>query len=442
MLDKLANVKKLSPQLIKIIANTGWLFLDRILRMGLGLFVGVWVARYLGVEQFGVFNYSIAFAALFSTVAKLGLDNILVRRIVHKPENSNQLLGTVFGLKILGGFISALLAIGSIVMFKHDDYLTISLVAILASVGIFQAFDTIDLWFQSQVQSKYTVIAKNTAFIAIALLKITLINIHAPLQAFAWSTLAESCLGAVGLIIIFNISGYSLRSWSLDLSLAKILLKESYPLIFAGLSVIIYMKVDQIMLGEMIGKDAVGIYSAAARISEVWYLIPVAISSSVSPAIFAAKEINEALYYRRIEKLTQTLVLISLVIALPMSFLSKTVIVTLFGEEYAAAAPILAIHIWASLFVFLGVAVTSWYISEGLTNLALCRSLIALVINILLNLLLIPLYTGVGAAIATVISYAVGHVFANATHHKTRKIFMIQVKSLLNLFTNNRTSKD
>jgi PST family polysaccharide transporter len=436
MLSKLNFKKKLSflkssDRLRKIIANTGWLFADRILRMGVGLFVGVWVARYLGVEQFGVFNYATAFVALFSTLSTLGLDAIVVRSIVREPEKRAEILGTAFWLKLLGGVAALLLAVSSIILVRHDDQLTISLVAILSSVGIFQAFDTIDLWFQSQVQSKYTVIAKNTAFVITALVKVTLISIQAPLIAFAWAGLGEVSLGAIGLIISYRVRGYSPWLWPWSSPLAKTLLKESWPLILSGVTIMIYMRIDQIMLGQMIGDKAVGLYSAATRISEVWYFIPMAMASSVSPTIYAAKEVSESLYYRRIEQFLRLLSWLSIVLAVPMSFLSGTIITVLFGKSYEASASILAIHIWASLFVFMGVGTSSWFIAEGLTQFALRRTIIGAITNVFLNIFLIPAYGGVGAAIATVISQAFASFLSNATHPKTRKIFNLQVKSLI-----------
>ncbi len=436
MLSRLDIKKKLSllkssDKLRGIIANTGWLFADRILRMGVGLFVGVWVARYLGVQQFGVFNYATAFVALFSTLSTLGLDAIVVRSIVREPEKRAEILGTAFWLKLFGGVAALVLAVSSIILVRHDDQLTISLVAILSSVGIFQAFDTIDLWFQSQVQSKYTVIAKNTAFVIIALVKVTLISIHAPLIAFAWTSLGEVGLGAIGLIISYRVRGYSPWLWPWSLPLAKTLLKESWPLILSGVTIMIYMRIDQIMLGQMIGDKAVGLYSAATRISEVWYFIPMAIASSVSPAIYAAKEVSESLYYRRIEQFLRLLSWLSIVVAVPMSFLSGTIITVLFGKSYEASASILAIHIWASLFVFMGVGTSSWFLAEGLTQFALRRTIMGAITNVFLNIFLIPTYGGVGAAIATVISQAVASFLSNATHPKTRKIFKLQVKSLV-----------
>ena len=436
MLNKLNFKKKLSflkssDKLRGIVANTGWLFADRILRMGVGLFVGVWVARYLGVQQFGVFNYATAFVALFSTLSTLGLDAIVVRSIVREPEKRAEILGTAFWLKLFGGVAALILAVSSIILVRHDDQLTISLVAILSSVGIFQAFDTIDLWFQSQVQSKYTVIAKNTAFVITALVKVALISFHAPLIAFAWAGLGEVSLGAIGLILSYRVRGYSPWLWPWSLPLAKTLLKESWPLILSGVTIMIYMRIDQIMLGQMVGDKAVGLYSAATRISEVWYFIPMAMASSVSPAIYAAKEVSESLYYRRIEQFLRLLSWLSIVVAVPMSFLSGTIITVLFGKSYEASASILAIHIWASLFVFMGVGTSSWFIAEGLTQFALRRTITGAITNVFLNIFLIPAYGGVGAAIATVISQAFASFLGNATHPKTRKIFNLQVKSLI-----------
>ena len=430
-IKKKLSLLKSSDRFRGIIANTGWLFADRILRMGVGLFVGVWVARYLGVQQFGVFNYATAFVALFSTLSTLGLDAIVVRSIVREPEKRLQILGTAFWLKLFGGIAALVLAVSSIIVVRHDDQLTISLVAILASVGIFQTFDTIDIWFQSQVQSKYTVIAKNTAFVITALIKVILISIHAPLIAFAWTALGEVGLGAIGLIISYRVRGYSPWLWPWSSPLAKTLLKESWPLILTGVTIMIYMRIDQIMLGQMIGDKAVGLYSAATRISEVWYFIPMAIASSVSPAIYAAKEVSESLYYRRIEQFLRLLSWLSIVLAVPMSFLSGTIITVLFGKSYEASASILAIHIWASLFVFMGVGTSSWFIAEGLTQFALRRTIIGAITNVFLNIFLIPAYGGVGAAIATVISQAFASFLSNATHPKTRKIFNLQVKSLI-----------
>jgi polysaccharide transporter, PST family len=435
MLSKLKTINfskfKSRSGLLAIIANTGWLFADRILRMGASLVVGVWVARYLGVQQYGLFNYALAFVALFSPVFTLGLDDVVVRHLVRQSSNKEEILGTTFWLKFLGGIASVLLAVSTMFFLGEHEKLKIWLVAILGIAGIFRASDTIELWFQSQVKSKYTVIAKNIAFLLNSAIKIVLILTKAPLLAFALATLAEFAMSAIGLLIVYQLKGSSLWLWRWSVAAAKTLLKESLPLIFSGFAIMIFMRIDQVMLGQMIGDSEVGVYSAAVRVSEIWYFIPGAIVSSVAPAIYAAKEKSESLYYQRIGQLFSLMTCISLAIALPMSFLSDKIIMVMFGSGYAEAGRILAVHIWTSLFVFMGLATSPWFIAEGLNHVSLGKTLFGAILNIILNLLLIPKYSGLGAAIATIISQAAAAFICNAFDSRTQKIFKIQVRSLI-----------
>jgi polysaccharide transporter, PST family len=426
-LDKFRN----RPNLHIIIANIGWLFLDKIVRMGVGLYITLYIARYLGASQFGTFNYAIAFAAMFSPIATLGLDAVVIRYLVNDVSSKQQILPTVFWLKLIGSLGALFLSVGSIYLFRHNDALTISLVAVLTGVGVVQTFDTIDIWFQSQVESKYTVVAKNSAFILTALLRVMLIESKAPLIAFAIAGLVEAGLGALGLVILFKARGNTLNFWQGDTSLAKKLLKESWPLILSGLSIMIYMRIDQIMLGQMIGEKAVGIYSAATRISEIWYFIPTTIASSIAPSIYAAKKISEQVYYQKIRRFIRSMVFVAIIIAIPMTFLSSFVVTTLFGNEYIEAGGILAVHIWAAVFVFMGVATSPWFNAEELNHLSFHRTFLGAVINVGLNLVLIPAYGGIGASVATVISQAFASFLSNIISPETRTIFKVQLRALL-----------
>jgi len=191
------------------------------------------------------------------------------------------------------------------------------------------------------------------------------------------------------------------------------------------------MKIDQVMLEHMVGNTAVGVYSAAIRISEVWYFIPMSIVASVTPTLIEARKVSFPLYYYRLANLFRLMSAIALGIAVPMTLASGFVARTLYGSQYEGVAPILAIHIWAALFVFLGVAQGPWNINEGLTKLALARTLTGAASNIFLNILLIPRYGAIGAAIATAISYALAAVFLNALSKKTQSIFLLQLRSMM-----------
>lgn len=430
IISQYLKLLKNSPEFLQTINNISWLFADRIVRMGMALLVGVWVARYLGVESYGTLNYASAFVDLFGTFSSLGLSSLVIRTIVEASTDRDTILGTTFCLQIGGGIFSIIITILASLFFDFSDPIIVPLIIILSVISLFKAFDTIEIWFQSQVQSKYTVIAKNSAFILLALIKLLLTQLKAPLIAFAWAALAEFAVSAMGLILAYQFQGFSITAWKWSVDLAKRLLREGWPLALSGLAIVIYMKIDQVMLGSMIGSEAVGLYAAATKISEIWYFIPVAIVSSVAPSIYQAKKENdELLYYNKITNLLKSLNLISLIIVLLMIFLAKPLILFLFGQDFIKSELILSIHIWAIIFVSMGVAVSPWFTAESLTNLLFYRTFSGAVANILLNLILIPTYAEVGAAIATILSYSISDFFYHAINPKTRKLFFIQFKS-------------
>ena len=433
ILDMLPNFIKTRLEgrtgLQKVIGNTGWLAGDKVLRMGVGLLVNIWVVRYLGPARFGLLSYSTAFVALFSAFATLGLDGIVVRELVRTPADSPEILGSALMMRAMGGVLTLFVSVIAIVLLRRGDLLSFWMVAIIAAGTIFQSLDVVDFWFQSQVQSKYTVIAKNAAFLMSALVKGCLILSHAPLLWFAGAALLEVVLGAAGLLIAYRRSGGHISSWQRSIGRCRSLLADSWPLILSGFSIAVYMKIDQVMLGDMAGDKVVGIYSSAVRLSEIWYFVPMIIVSSVYPSVIQAKMTDEGLYYRRIQRLFCLMAALSLAIAVPMTFMSTWIVVVLFGSSFAAAGPVLAIHIWASLFVFFAVAQSPWDLAENLTKLALFRIASGAVLNIVLNLFLIPAYGALGSAIATVISQAFAAVILNVVHEKTRRIFVFQLKA-------------
>jgi PST family polysaccharide transporter len=434
-------IGQLTPAVRKVLDNTAWLLIDRVVRMGLGLLVGIWIARYLGPTQYGILSFAISFVALFGTMSTLGLEGIIVRHLVAGGGDSNEILGTAFALRMLGGILVPLLAIACIYITVPNDPITLLLVSLL-SVGLFfQAFDTIDVYFQSQVQSKLTVWAKNAAFLLAAGIRVFLVHAKAPLWSFAAAQVVELALGALGLMTIYRWRGGQVSMWRARRWRAIQLLRQSWPVILAGMAIMIYSRIDMVMLRFMQGDAAVGLYATATRISEVWYFVPVAIVSSVSPAIIRTKD-NPVIYYERIGKLFSVMSLIALVIGSGIALSSHWIIHTLYTDAFREAAPVLAVHIWASLFVFLGLAQGPWDIAQNLLKLSFYRTLAGAIGNVLLNFVLIPKYSAMGAAVATVISYAIAAVFANAFDARTRPIFLLQLRSIFpgQLFTAHKSS--
>ena len=410
------------PGFQKVLSNTGWLFLDKIFRMGVGLLVIVWMARYLGPEQYGLFSYACAFVVLFSSIANLGLDGIVIRNIVRDPSCAEGTLGTAFVLKLVGGVVALLLSVGSIILLRHGETLTYWLVGITAAGMIFQAFDTIDFWFQSQIQSKCVVYARNVAFILVTIIKIALILAKAPLIAFAWAGLAEIAIGSMGLVIVYQAKGQNIKTWVSNLAYGRNLLRDSWPLILSGIMIMIYMRIDQVMIGNMVGNAEVGIYSAAVRLAEAWYFIPMTVVGSVFPSIVEAKTISEELFYGRLQKLYNLMALMGYAVALPVTFIGEWLVTLLFGAAYARAGPMLSVLIWAGIFTNLGVARSSFLTTMNWTRIHFMTVSLGCIVNVALNYLLIPVYGGMGAVAASCVAYwfaAHGACFVYKPLHKT-----------------------
>lgn len=409
--------------------NTSWLMGHRILSMVVALFVGVYVARYLGPEGFGLLSYAGSFAGLFTAIATLGLDGIMVRELVKNPDRRDELLGTAFWLKA-GGAIFMWIGISAAIPFTHNDNQTNIIIAIIAFGVIFQSFNVIDFNYQAEIKSKYVVYAQLTSLVISSVIKLALICTMASIVWFACVFLLDAVVQSIGLTALYLKNTGKMWSWKWRWETAKELLTDSWPLILSGIVISIYMKIDQVMIKEMLGTEQVGHYAAAARLSEAWYFIPMAITSSVFPAIINAKKQNKSFYYKRLQKLYDLMVWLAVAIALPTTFLAPWVIQVLYGVAFFPAADVLSLHIWAGVFVFLGVANGRWIIAENLQYIATIRSSSGAIVNVVLNIVLIPSYGIKGAAIATLLSILVASHFSFLFINKARPVFMMQNRSI------------
>jgi O-antigen/teichoic acid export membrane protein len=266
------NKINISPGFKRYFANTSWLMGHRVLSMIVALFVGVYVARYLGPERFGLLSYAGSFVGLFTALATLGLDSIMVRELVNAPERRDELLGTAFWLKA-GGAILMWIGIAAAIPFTHNDTQTNILIIIIAFAVIFQAFNVIDFNYQSEVKSKFVVYAHLVSFIISSVIKLVLVWISAPLVWFACVFLLDAVVHAVGLTAMYLKNTGKIWYWKWRWETAKELLRDSWPLILSGMVISIYMKIDQVMIKEMLGSEQVGYYAAAVRLIKNGYAI-------------------------------------------------------------------------------------------------------------------------------------------------------------------------
>ncbi len=432
MLNRLVKAGKINPEHLNIISNTGWLFSSKVFRILISLLISTWIARYLEPVRFGTLQYALAFCSFFVPLSTSQLRPVVTRELVRYPDEKNSLLGTAVILQLMGGFLAATLSIISILIFAPEDTTTSLLVAILSLKFIFNSFQQpIEAWFESQVSSRFTVLASNIAFTIVTALEILLVLSQAPVFAFAGVTVLESMLLGLGLIHFYQKNNSDLLKWHFNFDKIRALLKESFPLILSSTAYILYLNIDRVMLGNMVGPQAVGIYSSAATISESLTFLPVIICSSLYPLIIQSQNLGGKLYQARLQKFYDLISALAYIVIIILFPLSGSIIIRLYGNAYESATPILAIYIWSSLFAFVGIAQTKWIITEGLQKYNFYSRLAGLISNILLNLLLIPFYQGIGAAIATIISYAIGGYLFFFFIPQTRPNAVLMTKSFL-----------
>ena len=409
------------------------LFVGRVGSLLIKMIVGINVANYLGRGSNGILTGGVTYIYFFSAIATLGLDQFIVKELHQFPDNRDQILGTSFWMKVLAalGCIPLIWLAYHIYPAKGTPY---SYVLIFSSIGVIQAFTVIDAYFQSQVQSKYIMQVQVIGNLVSATIKLGLIYLKMPLLYFVYAYAFDFLLLSIGYYLTYQRKGRSIFKWTYNSSLAKKLLTYSWPLIISGIMVSLFMKIDQIMLQNMSGVKESGAYNTVASLSEAWNFVPIVIVTSLFPAILNARRDDIDRYKKRIQHLYDLMVYLSVPVAVVITFASP-LIYKLFKPEYAYAAPVLSVHIWSGVFVFLGAASGQYLIAENYNKLTFVRTGFGAIVNILLNMILIPKMGMMGAAIATLAAYASTTFFLLAIPKVNEQgIMMLRSLFLFSLF--------
>lgn len=392
-------------------ANTGWMFFGQMFALVLSFLIGAWLARYLGPAAYGKLNYALAFAGLFGFMASLGVDSILVRELVRFPEKKDELLGTSFILKLIGGTAAFLFTVMATYLLV-EDFLSQILIIVFALSFIIQSLNVISFFFQARVEARHNVGAQIIASVITAILKIIFILTGVSLFWLVAIFVLDGCWQIIIYTRIYQRKGNQLSQWRFNRPLAKKIWHDSWLLMLSSAAAFIMLKIDQVMVGQMLGEQAVGIYAAAVKFVEIWYFLPGIICASLFPAIINAKIISFEIYQHRLRGLYKLMIVLAVAIAIPTSLLAFWAVKILFGVEYLLAVPILQIYVWSGVGLFWGWAVNQYLMAENKTRAIFGLNLVAMLLNVFLNLILIPLIGLTGAALATLISYFVVPLFS------------------------------
>lgn len=386
----------------KNIKNAGWLIIGKIVQMIINFFVGILTARYLGPGNYGIISYAGAYAAFFYSICTLGINSVIVKEFIDMPSQEGKILGTSLILRAISSIFSAIIiVIISFVLDKNES--TTKLVVTLYSLSLFfQIFELFNYWFQSKLQAKFIAIASLVAYSVVAIYKVILLLLNKSVTLFALSTSIDYIVLGVLLFYFYKKENGSKLSFSYNY--AKSILKKSYHFILPGLMVAIYGQTDKMMLKHMGNDTEVGYYAIAASLCSVWCFILSAIIDSLNPSIMKAYQDNENDFIKYNKILYFIIFYICIFVSLFFTIFAKLIIEILYGEAYMPTVSPLRIITWYTAFSYLGVARNTWIVCKDKQNYLKYLYVLSGVLNIILNIVFIPKYGALGAAIASLIS--------------------------------------
>ncbi|MEL6352330.1 MAG: flippase [Cyanobacteria bacterium J06627_28] len=386
-----------------IIINTIWQLAEKAFRLCSALITGILLARYLQPELYGKYNYALVFVSFFLTVSSLGSNQICIRELVQDPDANDEIVNSVLALRLFSGALFVFLSIGSSFYLLSDT--TTRLLSLIFSISIFlRAFESIELFFKARLEYKYITLPKSISSGLFCCIVLSLVAAQKPVSMLAIASLGEYAFSLTIIAILYVKKKGPLCPSFVSMLRIKSLLADGWPFIISGLAITVYMKIDQLMIGTMVGSQELGLYSVAVQITEAFYLIPVAFVNSSFPSLIRAKNTDESQFYSNLQDLYSRVSMMSYLSIVIVLIFSKNILLSLYGVTYGGAAPLLVLLIWSVLFVALGTAQSAYMVSMNWNKMYLQMVLIASVINIVLNYLLLPIFGALGAAVATVFS--------------------------------------
>ncbi len=416
------------------LANAGWIISERIGRLLISLIVGLLVYRKLGVDRLGAFNYALTAASLFVPLSTFGLGENLIRQLVGGKANG-VLLGTAFCMRAAGTIAAYFLGILAFLAIPNHTAASLTDTAV-AGLALWSApFLVLDFYFQSLSRSRVVTACGLTAGLIAAAVKIGGVVMDAPIGYFLFANALDALLLGAGLVAMYLVVG-GRESWRFDLPTARLLLPEAIPSILAGFAVFIYDQSDVLLLGVLaaspeIADRQIGLYTAAVRLSSMWRFVPFAVLSSAVPFLYRAQHRDDAEYRAALVQVISLVMACSYVFIVPLAIWPAEVIRMLLGEAYVEAAPVLRVHVLSNVFCILGVAQSTWLIGKGLLWAGLRNTLVGAVVNVVLNVLVIPRFGALGAAATTLIATCAATIPINALFGATRPLAVVMARGAM-----------
>lgn len=390
------------------------------------------IARVLPVEQFGLFAYATSLVGIGVAVVTAGLNALAVREFVEHPKQHDAIVAAL--LVIREGFALAAYVILLVISLSGGSTAAIAATAVAGLALFARAADAPELWFVASYRARVPALIRVGAAGGWLAVKLAVAFSAPSLPVFLALFVIEPVTVAVLVVLAYlrqhDSPGLSRPSWST----ARTLLKTARPLILSSAADQVNMRGDVVVIQAISGSASVALYSAAARLSEMTYLLPNAFMAGLFPRLVEIRRLHgEASqeYHHALERLFVRSFWLGAAVAGGTIAVSGWLVPMLYGDAYAASVDVLRIHVLAAPFAFMAAVSSKWLVAEGLLWASLKRHLAGAATNIALCLLLVPTIGIQGAAIATVVSYAISNYLSLFVGARTRPAALLMTKAMV-----------
>ncbi len=412
------------------IRNASWLLLERGLILGSGFLFTIVLTRYWTVAELGEYQYLLALVALLVPFSNLGLNSLVSRELVTRVEHTDVIMGTAIVMRLIGALIGAL-AFSLLSLWLVSPSLQ-PLFFVLLFAQLTHALGVIDYYFEAKVQSKVSAIIRTCVGLGFMSVKLGFVINGATLSTVLMLTILEWVVLGGMWLLVYQVYHRGLLNLSWCSNQARSYLSRCGWLILSSIAAIVYLKIDQVMLGMMHSREEVAFYSLASRLSEVWYLVPSILVASFYPALIKLKNSGEGdAYNTMLQRMCNYLCWGAIAIAVLISLIAPVLVPFLFGDAYLSVTAILQIHIWAGVFIFMRALFSKWLLIEDIPKYSLVTHGSGAIINLVLNAMLIPQYGAIGAAWATLVSYTFASYLGLFIFSETRAMGFVMSRALV-----------
>lgn len=409
--------------------NVAWIFFGNILHAILAFLVNILVARVLDLNENGLITYATSLTTFFTSVGTLGFYGIINREFSRNPAQANEYICSCTGARILFS-IAAIVALQIIVRITSPDEPILHTLVLFQSMSIlFNSFDLLVYWYRHKNQAKITAGYRLLACFISAILRMISITVFKNLNLYVISTVAETLLFMVFLIYFYR-KQYSSQIIVKRNTMIN-MIKLSYPFIFSSILISIYGQADRIMLKNMVDNSAAALYNASTVIAGLVVIIPTTLIEGFRPEIMDAKIQNEQLYQKRLSQLYGIVFWICVAYGLFVSVFAKQLLLILYGVKYIGAVSSLSLVVWYTSFSYFGSINNIYMVAEEKQKWVQLITLAGALANIILNSIFIPILGIVGAALASLVTQFFANFVMMSIVPDLRKGFRIMIKGMV-----------